>query len=163
MSRYTDLLKEIEGFARSARGTDSLMEFIARRLHEVIARYNWVGFYLMEDSVPKALLLGPYVGSFAPYTRIPLDKGLCGAAATSAKTVVVNAAQNDPRYIGSEMVKSTIVVPILIKNPRGRRTGYRKLFRRHVHQDRPGICRVLRRAGGAIYGAALSIQPSALS
>lgn len=116
MSRYSELLKELEGFVRSARGTDSLMEFIARRLHEVMARYNWVGFYLMEDSVPKVLVLGPYVGSFAPYTRIPLDRGLCGAAATSGKTVVVNNVKTDPRYIGGEMVKSTIVVPILIKN-----------------------------------------------
>jgi len=116
MSRYNELLKELEGFVRSARGTDSLMEFIARRLHEVMARYNWVGFYLMDDSTPKALVLGPYVGSFAPYTRITLDRGLCGAAATSGRTVVVNDVKTDPRYIGGEMVKSTMVVPILIKS-----------------------------------------------
>ena len=35
---------------------------------------------------------------------------------TSGKTVVVNDVKTDPRYIGGEMVKSTIVVPILIKN-----------------------------------------------
>ena len=48
--------------------------------------------------------------------RIPLDKGLCGAAATSGKTVVINDVANDPRYLGSEMVKSNMVAPILIKN-----------------------------------------------
>src|SRR5262249_57478272 len=116
MSRHTELLKEFEGSVRSARGTDSLMEFIARRLHEVMARYNWVGFYLMDDSTPKALVLGPYVGSFAPYTRISLDRGLCGAAATSGKTIAVNDVKTDPRYIGGEMVKTTTALPLLLKH-----------------------------------------------
>jgi putative methionine-R-sulfoxide reductase with GAF domain len=37
---------------------------------------------------------------------------LCGAAATSGKTVVVNNVGADPRYLGSDLVKSNIVVPI---------------------------------------------------
>jgi GAF domain-containing protein len=62
------------------------------------------------------LVLGPHSGSFTPHERIPLDRGLCGAAATTGKTVVVNDVAADPRYIGSEMVKSNIVVPIFVKN-----------------------------------------------
>lgn len=92
------------------------MEYIARRLHEQTARYNWVGFYLIENSVPKVLVLGPHSGSFTPVQRIPLDRGLCGAAASTGKTLVVNNVAADPRYIGSDMVKSNIVVPIKIKN-----------------------------------------------
>jgi len=92
------------------------MEYISRRLHEQVARYNWVGFYLMENSIPPVLVLGPHSGSFTPHERIPLDRGLCGAAATTGKTVVVNDVAADPRYIGSEMVKSNIVVPIFVKN-----------------------------------------------
>jgi GAF domain-containing protein len=48
--------------------------------------------------------------------RIPLDKGLCGAAATSGETVVVNNVGADPRYLGSDLVKSNIVVPMFVKN-----------------------------------------------
>jgi len=92
------------------------MEYIARRLHEQTARYNWVGFYLMENSVPKVLVLGPHSGSFTPIERIPLDQGLCGAAASTGRTVAVNNVPSDPRYIGSDMVKSSIIVPIKIKN-----------------------------------------------
>jgi L-methionine (R)-S-oxide reductase len=115
MSTNKELLQEFEIQARSAAGTEPLMQLIARRLHEEKARYNWVGFYLMEDSTPEILRLGPYVGSFVPIERIPLDKGLCGAAATQKKTVVANNVPADPRYVGSGMVKSNLVTPILVK------------------------------------------------
>jgi len=93
------------------------MEHISRRLHEEMTRYNWVGFYLVDPADPAILLVGPYVGSFTPNTRIPLDTGLCGAAATTRQTVVVQDVTADPRYLpGSTMVNSEIVVPIVVKN-----------------------------------------------
>lgn len=118
MSQHKELLKEFEEYGRSPDGAKSviLMERIAQRLHEDMARYNWVGFYLMEAPAFDTLVLGPYVGSFKPTLRIPLDKGLCGAAATSGKTVVVNDVKSDPRYLGSDLVKSNIVVPIFVKH-----------------------------------------------
>ena len=119
MSRYEELLEEFEAYGRSADGAKStivmLMQHISQRLHEEMTRYNWVGFYWMEVSPSEALALGPYVGSFMPTMRIPLDKGLCGAAATSGETVVVNNVGADPRYLGSDLVKSNIVVPMFVK------------------------------------------------
>jgi L-methionine (R)-S-oxide reductase len=115
MPAYEELLKEFEAYGRSADSMKSLMQRISRRLHEGMARYNWVGFYLMEVPTFKALLLGPHVGSFKPLERITLDQGLCGAAATSGKTVVVNKVAADPRYIGSDLVKSNLVAPIFAK------------------------------------------------
>jgi GAF domain-containing protein len=91
------------------------MERISKRLHETFARYNWVGFYVVDPVDPGILVIGPYVGSFTPNVRIPLDTGLCGAAATSGRTVVVDDVSKDPRYLtGSTMVKSEIVVPIFV-------------------------------------------------
>jgi L-methionine (R)-S-oxide reductase len=118
MPAYEELLEEFEAYGRSVDGAKSviLMQHISQRLHEGTARYNWVGFYLMEVPTFKALMLGPHVGSFKPTLRIPLDKGLCGAAATSGETVVVNNVGADPRYLGSDLVKSNIVVPIFVKN-----------------------------------------------
>ena len=115
MSQYEQLRDEFENYARSAGGAKPLMEHIARRLHEEMTRYNWVGFYLMEAPAFDALVLGPHAGSFKPTLRIPLDKGLCGAAATTGQTVVVNNVAADPRYLGSDLVKSNIVVPIFVK------------------------------------------------
>src|SRR5882672_781288 len=115
MPSYEEFLEEFEVFRRSADGSRSLMQHVAERLHEKMARYNWVGFYLIEFPAGNALVLGPYSGSFMPTLRIPLDKGLCGAAATSGKTVAINDVAADPRYLGSDLVKSNIVVPILVK------------------------------------------------
>ncbi len=115
MSQYDELVQEFEAYGRSAHGVKLLMQHISERLHERMTRYNWVGFYFMEAPAFDALALGPYVGSFAPTMRIPLDKGLCGAAATSGETVVVNNVAADSRYLGSDLVKSNIVVPIFVK------------------------------------------------
>ncbi|HYU44955.1 MAG TPA: GAF domain-containing protein [Terriglobales bacterium] len=114
---HEELLREFQDFALAAPTAASVMELIAQRLHEKMMRYNWVGFYLVDPADPGVLLVGPFVGSFTPHARIPLNAGLCGAAATSGETVVVHDVSKDPRYLaGSPMVKCEIVVPIFVKN-----------------------------------------------
>jgi len=111
-----ELLLEIQEKARSASTVESLMEQISKSLHEKMTRYNWVGFYLVDPADPNYLVVGPFVGSFTPHARIPLSSGLCGAAATSGQSVVVQDVTKDPSYLaGSPMVKSEIVVPIFAK------------------------------------------------
>lgn len=112
---HNELLKEFEALSRSVRGVQLFMQTVAHRLHEDMTRYNWVGFYLMEMPNRDALVVGPYEGSFTPTPRIPLDRGLCGAAATTGKTIVVNNVATDPRYLGSDLVKSNMVVPIFVR------------------------------------------------
>jgi len=115
-AEHDQLLHEFEDFAKTAPTATSVMEHIAKRLHEEKTRYNWVGFYLVDSTDPNILVVGPYVGSFAPNVRIPLDTGLCGVAARNGQTVVVDDVSKDPRYLaGSSMVVSEIVVPILAK------------------------------------------------
>ena len=114
---HEELLREFQQFARTAPTAKSLMERIAQGLHEKMTRYNWVGFYLVDPADPGVLTVGPFVGSFTPNARIPLDTGLCGAAATSGQVVVVDDVSQDPRYFaGSSMVNSEIVVPVFVKN-----------------------------------------------
>jgi len=117
MVEHDELLREFQEFARTASTATALMEFMTQRLHEKKARYNWVGFYLVDPADPDMLVVGPYVGSFSPNVRIPLDTGLCGAAASTRRTVVVDDVTKDPRYLaGSSMVISEIVVPISVNN-----------------------------------------------
>lgn len=112
---HEGLLEEFEQFAKTAANANSLMEKITQRLHEKMARYNWVGFYLVDATDPNLLVVGPYVGSFAPNERIPLDTGLCGLAARTGQTVIVDDVTKDPEYLqGSSMVISEIVVPISV-------------------------------------------------
>ena len=111
-----ELLQELQGYTASAPTAKAVMEQIAKRLHENMARYNWVGFYLVDPADAGYLIVGPYAGSFTPNARIPLNRGLCGAAASSGQVVVVQDVSKDPRYLaGSNLVKSEIVVPIYVK------------------------------------------------
>jgi L-methionine (R)-S-oxide reductase len=111
-----ELLQELQRYAAAAPTAKAVMEQIAKRLHENMARYNWVGFYLVDPADAGFLIVGPYVGSFTPNARIPLSKGLCGAAASSGQVVVVQDVSKDSRYLaGSSLVKSEIVVPIYVK------------------------------------------------
>ncbi|MFZ0805590.1 MAG: GAF domain-containing protein [Candidatus Sulfotelmatobacter sp.] len=113
---HEGLLREFETLTKTGLSAKALMERVARRLHEKMTRYNWVGFYLVDPTDSGILLVGPYAGSFTPNARIPLDRGLCGAAALTRQTVVVDDVSKDPRYLsGSTMVVSEIVVPISVK------------------------------------------------
>jgi L-methionine (R)-S-oxide reductase len=110
------ILSDFEQFALKAETSKSLMEHVAERLHTEMAYYNWVGFYLVDPADHNFLIVGPFVGSFTPNARIPLTKGLCGAAALGGETVVVNDVSKDKRYLsGSTMVKAEIVVPLFQK------------------------------------------------
>lgn len=112
-----ELLREFEDLAKTTTVTQSVMERVAHRLHESVARYNWVGFYLVDPSDTGVLIVGPYAGSFTPNARVPLSSGLCGAAASSGRTVVVHDVSKDSRYLaGSPLVKSEIVIPIFVRN-----------------------------------------------
>lgn len=73
-------------------------------------RYTWVGIYLLDGD---ELILGPYRGKPSPHTRIPLGRGICGAAATSRATIIVDDVNSDPRYLACSLeTQSEIVVPI---------------------------------------------------
>jgi len=112
---HKELLRELQNYAQTASTAESVMEQMAKSLHEKMTRYNWTGFYLVDPADPSYLIVGPFAGSFTPKARIPLKSGLCGAAATSGTVVVVQDVSKDSRYLaGSPLVKSEIVVPIFV-------------------------------------------------
>jgi L-methionine (R)-S-oxide reductase len=72
--------------------------------------FFWVGFYFKDEN---DLVLGPFQGELA-CTRIAFDKGVCGAAYRSKKTLLVPNVDEFPGHIAcSAKSKSEIVVPIL--------------------------------------------------
>src|SRR5215831_8194672 len=104
---------EIDEIARSSTSAKELMEGICKKLNERMLKYNWVGFYMIEATDPKLLVLGPFVGAMTPHTRIGLNQGICGAAASQGQTVVVDDVNKDPRYLACSLeTKSEIVVPV---------------------------------------------------
>lgn len=74
--------------------------------------YSWVGIYLLDGN---ELVLGPYLGKPSPHTRIPLGRGICGAAATEKQTIIVDDVNADPRYLACSVeTQSEIVAPIML-------------------------------------------------
>lgn len=91
---------------RNAALTETVRLLKANRPH-----YTWAGVYLLEGD---ELVLGPYLGKPSPHTRIPLGRGICGAAATQKATITVDDVNSDPRYLACSLeTKSEIVVPIM--------------------------------------------------
>jgi L-methionine (R)-S-oxide reductase len=80
-------------------------------LHDAFDHYSWVGIYLVEGG---ELVLGPWKGPQATeHDRIRIGEGICGAAAATGRTEVVDDVEADPRYLACfPSTRSEIVVPI---------------------------------------------------
>lgn len=115
-TRIDEVRKEIGELAKATASADEFMQKMVKLLPERMLKYNWVGFYLMEpNSKPPMLALGAFVGAPTPHTRIPLNQGICGAAASSGQTIVVDDVSTDPRYLACSLeTKSEIVVPVFV-------------------------------------------------
>src|SRR3954471_8224772 len=115
-ARIEEVRDEVSKLAKTTRNAPELMQSMARLLHDRMLKYNWVGFYMLEPGAdPPVLVLGAFGGAMTPHTRIPLNQGICGAAASSGQTVVVDDVNKDPRYLACSLeTKSEIVVPVFV-------------------------------------------------
>ena len=116
--KVDEVRKEAGRLSSEAPRADQLMEGITVLLNQQMLKYNWVGFYMLEPGAnPPMLVLGHYRGAMTPHTRIPLNQGICGAAASSGKTVVVDDVKKDLRYLACSLeTKSEIVVPVFVRD-----------------------------------------------
>jgi GAF domain-containing protein len=78
-------------------------------------RFFWTGFYLVDESKPGELVIGPYQGTLG-CLRIPFDKGVCGAAASRRETIIAPDVHAFPGHIACDSrSNSEIVVPVFDK------------------------------------------------
>ncbi len=114
--RIEEIRLELTALAQAAPSAQELMQSMVKLLHERMLKYNWVGFYMLEPGAqPPMLVLGAFEGAMTPHTRIPLNQGICGAAASSGQTVVIDDVSKDPRYLACSLeTKSEIVVPVFV-------------------------------------------------
>ena len=77
--------------------------------------YRWVGIYAVG---PEEISVIGWSGPAPPaHPRFPKDRGLCGAAAASGKTVVVEDVTKDPRYLETlDTTRSEMIVPVKREN-----------------------------------------------
>ncbi len=110
MQTHAGILDGIRAALANERDRTHAMETAVRLLKQV-PHYTWVGIYLLDGN---ELVLGPFLGKPSPHTRIPLGRGICGAAAAEKSTIVVDDVNADPRYLACSVeTRSEIVVPIL--------------------------------------------------
>jgi L-methionine (R)-S-oxide reductase len=104
---------EIDEIARTSQTSQELQERICKKLNERQSKYNWVGFYMVDEHDPDFLVLDQFKGANTPHKRIRIGDGICGAAAESGLTIIVPDVNKDPRYLCCSIeTMSEIVVPI---------------------------------------------------
>jgi L-methionine (R)-S-oxide reductase len=127
MIDYAPIDSEIRHELAQAADAAEAMTRLVKVLKARLPHYTWVGVYQLHGD---ELLLGPYLGTPSPHTRIPLGRGICGAAATEGQTIVVDDVHSDARYLACSLeTLSEIVVPVM-------RDG-RVLAEIDVDSDRP--------------------------
>jgi len=103
----SDITSQIQNESDSTRAMAAVVATLKRRMPD----YSWVGIYLLDGN---ELVLGPFEGKPSPHTRIPVGRGICGAAAAEKATIIVDDVNADPRYLACSVdTLSEIVVPIM--------------------------------------------------
>ena len=111
VTTYDTVRQRLQQTIAAARTHQDAMTGVVQVLKDQMPTYSWVGIYLLEGD---ELVLGPFLGKPSPHTRIQLNKGICGAAATQKATIIVDDVDADPRYLSCSLeTRSEIVVPIL--------------------------------------------------
>ena len=108
---YRGALEAVERMVNRESEADEVLKHVVALLHDRFDHYSWVGIYLVEGD---DLVLGPWKGPQATeHVRIPVGEGVCGAAAASGRTEVVDDVNADSRYLACfPSTRSEIVVPI---------------------------------------------------
>ena len=112
MVNFSRLRRMAEEILNREVGWREKLDAITELLKGEVPHYDWVGFYLVER--PGLLVLGPYRGEPTEHVRIPFGRGVCGRAAESKDTVVVQDVRGEENYLACSLkVLSEIVVPIM--------------------------------------------------
>ncbi len=107
---YRLLIGQLNALLEGEKNRIANLANAAALLRQFLTDINWVGFYLVDD---RDLILGPFQGLPA-CTRIPLGKGVCGAASKKKKTIRVDDVLQFPGHIACDAAsKSEIVIPLL--------------------------------------------------
>ena len=107
---YTDLSEQIGGLLSGEDDSTANLANAAAAIYHALPALNWAGFYLLRGS---ELVLGPFQGKPA-CVRIPVGRGVCGAAAEQRRSVLVEDVHAFPGHIACDSAsESELVVPLI--------------------------------------------------
>jgi GAF domain-containing protein len=113
--KHAETLERVRAILSKPAGSEAKMLEICWLLNSKFPHYNWVGFYISTGN--RELALGPFVGEPTEHVRIPFGRGICGQAAETKKTFVVDDVSKESNYLSCSMyVRSEIVVPIIVRD-----------------------------------------------
>ncbi|MBJ7253767.1 MAG: GAF domain-containing protein [Sphingomonadaceae bacterium] len=106
---YAEMVRAADALTSGEPDAVANMANIAALLWEYLPDVNWTGFYRVVDG---ELVLGPFQGK-AACIRIPFGKGVCGTAAQSGETQLVEDVHAFPGHIACDANSaSELVVPV---------------------------------------------------
>lgn len=116
-ARYAEVEAEILAVLDGEPNRVARMATVSSMLADAFEDYFWTGFYVVDSTNQRELVVGPYQGTLG-CLRIPFGKGVCGAAAETGRTQVVEDVHAFPGHIACDgRSESEIVVPVF--DPQG--------------------------------------------
>lgn len=107
---YRELLAAADALTMGERDGVANMANLAALIWQFVPELNWAGFYRLVDG---ELVLGPFCGKPA-CIRIPLGQGVCGMAAQTRETQLVEDVFAFPGHIACDAAsRSELVVPVI--------------------------------------------------
>jgi L-methionine (R)-S-oxide reductase len=108
--QYEQLLAQARALVHGERDRIANSANLSALVYHALPQLNWVGFYFFDGT---ELVVGPFQGLPA-CVRIPLDKGVCGAAAASRQTQRIADVHAFPGHIACDSASnSELVVPLV--------------------------------------------------
>jgi len=113
VERYAAVAEEIAAVLEGEPNVTARMATVASMLANSFESYFWTGFYVVDPEKPDELVVGPYQGTLG-CLRIAFGRGVCGTAARSRQTQVVEDVNAFPGHIACDSASaSELVVPIV--------------------------------------------------
>ncbi|HET8818169.1 MAG TPA: GAF domain-containing protein [Xanthomonadaceae bacterium] len=107
--QYAQLLEQARALMHGETDRIANAANLSALLFNALPDLNWAGFYFFDG---RELVVGPFQGLPA-CVRIPLDKGVCGAAASTGQTQRVHDVDAFPGHIACDSAsRSEVVVPL---------------------------------------------------
>lgn len=108
---YRELASQLGGLLHGERDFIANAANLSALVFDLVPDLNWAGFYFLRPN--DELVLGPFQGKVA-CVRIPVGKGVCGAAAAQRQTMLVPDVHAFPGHIACDAAsRSELVVPLI--------------------------------------------------
>lgn len=112
-ARYAELGEEILAVLDGEPNVTARMATVSSMLADAFPAFIWTGFYVIDPDRADELVVGPYQGKLG-CLRIAFGRGVCGAAAASRTTQVVEDVHAFAGHIACDArSRSEIVVPVM--------------------------------------------------